>query len=1124
MRNSFGFIPFVLLLLVMVLTAGNTRKDTVNNRVPFDPYRFEPASDHAYSDLIFRLESFNPDMYDKALDDLQQSYPTKFTIDNKTLIALQRMREQRVELISKVRGGDVSAFRESVLLLQQLDKQLLHNPLINGKSIVSVKRRIGDPARTAMSGGIGLAHSNFTNNSQIHDRTTGWDNELVRITLQHGSRYMQTLYAPPKGMIVANPQVHFSGKRMLFASIGTHDRWHIFELDMETQLARQVTPELYEDFDSFEPIYTPAGKIIFCSTATFLGLPCTDGGNKMSGIFLYDPETGITRQLTFDQDSNWDPVVMNDGRILYQRWEYADLAHSNSRLLFTMNPDGTAQQAYYGSNSYFPASFFNARPIPGHPTAVVGIATGHHGTSRSGRMLVIDPAIGRKEAEGVVAEIPHYGKKVEPLERDRLADGVWPQFLQPYPLSEKYFVVSMKPTPVSLWGLYLVDVYGNMTLIIESETEAWVEPVMAEAVPVPPIIPDRVNPDSHTATIFMQNVYEGGGLKGIPVGEVKKLRVISYGFSPWGQGGLLGTIGMDGPWDIKRILGTVNVEADGSAMFVVPANTPIAVQPLDSEGKALQLMRSWFTAMPGETLSCIGCHEDKNRVPLPGISQAARNKPQAIQQWYGKERGFSFAHEIQPILDRACIACHNESRPDLIYLKGDKRITDWNSQLAGRANPSFGGDFSVSYGNLHRFVRRPGIESDLDMLVPMDVHADQTELMQILQKGHYNVTLSREEWEKLACWIDMNAPFHGRRSDINTYHRTEESRRLRAKYAPIFNVLEPDHEYLPPIPTGIVPKLPEPIETDKGVDSISGWPVDRRAIENRQLALGQYQVAVPLAEGISIDMVKVPAGHFIMGSTDHPDEMPRTEQHVSAFWIGRFEVTNKIYALFDPGHDSRDEHRHGYQFGRKGYPLNHPDQPVVRVSWDEAMAFCRWLSDKTGRNFTLPTEAQWEWAARAGTDTPYSFGDFGDDYSLHANFGDITLREFAACTAHKNYESVRIIDNPGPYDDWIPRDTTFNDGGFVSEMVGRYRPNFFDLHDMHGNVWEWTRSSYMPYPYNEDDGRNALNNNLRKVARGGSWRDRPHRGTSSYRLPYRPYQKVFNVGFRVVIEDVHQSN
>ncbi len=1119
MRKITVFIPFILLLAAMIILSGSAEKHLPDNVVPVVLNRHGIISESVYNDMIFRLTTFDPDMYRLALNDLQDTHPSRFKTEEQTLIALQRLKENGGDLVKRMREGDEAAYRESLLLMQHLDHQLLQNPLLDGKSIIAIQRDLGKNSRIARGGGIGLPRANFENNAQITNPSTAWNNRFIRIHFQNGSRYKSTLYSPPEGMIIANPDIHFDGRRMLFASIGTNERWHVFELDLATKKVRQVTPEDYKDFDSFEPIYTPDGKIIFASTATFLGLPCTDGNRRMSGILHYDPETGVTRQLTFDQDSNWDPVVMNDGRILYQRWEYADLAHSNSRLLFTMNPDGTNQQAYYGSNSYFPTSFFNARPIPGHATAVVGIATGHHGISRSGRMLVIDPAIGRKEAEGVVAEIPYYGKKVEPIVRDRLVEGVWPQFLQPYPLSETYFVVSMKPTSQSLWGLYLVDIFGNMTLIIESETAAFIEPVLAEALPHPPVIPNRVNPDSRTATIFVQDVYEGGGLKGIPRGEVKNLRIISYGFSPYGQGGLLGTIGMDGPWDIKRVLGTVNVEPDGSAMFEVPANTPIALQPLDSEGKALQLMRSWFTAMPGETLSCIGCHEDKNRAPLPGIRKASQKKPQTINQWYGKERGFSFAHEVQPILDRACVSCHNEKRPELIYLKGDKRINNWSSRIGGSANPSYGGDFSVSYGNLHRFVRRPGIESDLDMLVPMDVHADQTELMQILLKGHYNVKLTTEEWEKLAAWIDMNAPYHGRRSSINTYHRTKQSRMVRAQYAEMFNVVEPDLETLPPIPTGIIPQHPEAIKIDKGVESISGWPVQRKDIENRQVALGVYQIAIPLVGGVSLEMIKVPGGSFIMGSTNHPDEMPKTEQHVEPFWIGRFEITNKLYALFDPDHDSRDEHRHGYQFGRKGYPLNHPDQPVVRISWQQAMAFCQWLSEKTGRNFTLPTEAQWEWAARAGMDTPYPFGDFGADYSLHANFGDITLAEFAACTSAKNYESVEIIDNPNVYNAWIPRDTIFRDGGFVSEPVGRYRPNFFDLHDMHGNVWEWTRSSYLPYPYCDNDGRNDLNGNMKKVARGGSWYDRPYRGTSSYRLPYRNYQKVYNVGFRVVIEE-----
>ena len=142
------------------------------------------------------------------------------------------------------------------------------------------------------------------------------------------------------------------------------------------------------------------------------------------------------------------------------------------------------------------------------------------------------------------------------------------------------------------------------------------------------------------------------------------------------------------------------------------------------------------------------------------------------------------------------------------------------------------------------------------------------------------------------------------------------------------------------------------------------------------------------------------------------------------------------------------------------------------------------------------------------------------DFSRCANLGDIKLKEFAACTAYKFYESAMVIENPNKYDDWIPRDTTYNDGGFISEPVGRYVRNPWDLFDMHGNVWEWTLSSYLPYPYNENDGRNELSSeNGKRVVRGGSWYDRPYRSTSSFRLPYREYQKVYNVGFRVVMTE-----
>jgi hypothetical protein len=162
---------------------------------------------------------------------------------------------------------------------------------------------------------------------------------------------------------------------------------------------------------------------------------------------------------------------MADGRILYLRWDYTDTPHVWNRVLFTMNPDGTGQSEFYGSNSYWPNSLFHARPIPNHPTKFVGIVTGHH-VGRAGEMILFDRAQGHHETEGVVQRISDRHGRVEPLIEDKLTQHSWPKFLNPYPLSDKTFLVSCKPTPDSLWGIYLVDVFDNVVLLKEEEGRA----------------------------------------------------------------------------------------------------------------------------------------------------------------------------------------------------------------------------------------------------------------------------------------------------------------------------------------------------------------------------------------------------------------------------------------------------------------------------------------------------------------------------------------------------------------------------------------------------------------------------------------------------------------------------
>ena len=216
-----------------------------------------------------------------------------------------------------------------------------------------------------------------------------------------------------------------------------------------------------------------------------------------------------------------------------------------------------------------------------------------------------------------------------------------------------------------------------------------------------------------------------------------------------------------------------------------------------------------------------------------------------------------------------------------------------------------------------------------------------------------------------------------------------------------------------------------------------------------------------------------------------------------------------LFRSFDPSHDSRYEHKGSWKFNEwdLGWPLNSPAQPVIRISQKEALAYCEWLSKLTGEKVTLPTEAQWEYAARAGTATPLFYGDTDTDFSKFANLADYNIRDLV-------YD---VRDQYPP--DLVPRDGRFNDGKLVTAKVGSYQPNAWGLYDMIGNAWEWTRSSYRPYPYSENDGRNSPAADATVVARGGSWYDRPQRARSAFRLSYPDWQKVYNVGFRVVIEE-----
>jgi formylglycine-generating enzyme required for sulfatase activity len=1052
-----------------------------------------------------QLKLLNFEALRLAIEDLARDYPDRYPEGPDFLKNLEAHEKWAAGVQARAAQGELVELEQLDAILGFQRRALLANPLLDFDALLAVRRGNTSPA-------LGLP-ANWQGNCSLP--RSGYDNDIVRLSAGDEGAFTELapVFRPEGSGFVGDVDLHFDGDRMMFSMSDKYDPWHIWEVGVDGTGLRKVSPCDEPDVDCYDPCYLPDGRILFSCTAPMRGVPCVDGSSFVANLYLLNEDGQGMRQLCFDQEHNWCPTVLNNGRVLYLRWEYTDTPHSQTRLLFSMNPDGTSQMEYYGSNSFWPNGVFYARPVPGHPTMVAGIVTGHHGVRRMGELVLFDPAKGRHEANGVVQRIAQRGKQVEAVIKDQLVDDSWPKFLHPYPLSEKYFLVSCKPDPDALWGIYLVDVFDNMLLLREEPGYALLEPIPLRPTPRPPAIADKVDLARNDAVVYLADVHAGPGLKGIPRGAVKKLRVFTYHYSYRTMGGLLGVVGMDGPWDIKRVLGTVPVEPDGSAMFRVPANTPIAVHPLDAEGKALQRMRSWFTGMPGEVLSCVGCHEKVNSGPPVSATMASRREPSEITPWHGPVRGFSFAREVQPVLDTYCLKCH-DGKPDRPDLRGTERLTDWKSVTPGQGG-RLGGQFSVSYAALQKHVRRPGIESDYHLLEPMEFHADTTELVQMLKSGHHGVQLDEESWDRLVTWIDLNAPFHGYWHEIDG----EKAKTLAARQVELgerYGGTTENAEIIPELP---LPQLgpvadSRPAEPSPASPESANWPFAEQAPARQQEAgratlAGAHTKTVDLGGGAQLSLVLVPAGEFVMADgTGRAALVPIDEP----FWMSRCEITNEQFALFDPNHDSRVETKHAYQFGVHGFPVNEPLQPVVRVTWRQANAFCAWLSAQTGAPCSLPTEAQWEYACRAGADTPFHYGGQDADFSAFANLADAKLREFA----DNPYHVYKPLTNATPYDDWIPKDTRFNDGALVSAPVGRYQPNAWGLHDMHGNVWEWTRTVLQVYPYREDDGRNAPDAEGKRVVRGGSWYDRPKRALAGFRLAYEPWQPVFNVGFRVV--------
>ena len=665
---------------------------------------------------------------------------------------------------------------------------------------------------------------------------------------------VRTLLDDPTGAI-RDPAVSWDARRVLFAwkkSLDDDD-YHLYELVLGTGRIRQLTSGL--GFADYEPAYLPNGDIVFASTRCVQTVDCW--WTEVSNLYTCDADGRFLRRLSFDQVHTLYPQVLDDGRVIYLRWDYNDRSQMFPQKLFVMNPDGTGQTEFYGNNSWFPTTIGHARGLPG-TEKVVCIFSGHH-TAQAGKLGLLDPARGRQENAGAQLIAPVRETKAE--RRDEYGQR-GELFQYPFALSETEFLVAYAPLGwerdrtrrklSAYFGLYWMDITGRRELLVADPEVPCNQPVPLVPRRPPPERPSLVDYRQHTGTFYVQDVYAGPGLTGVPRGTIQKLRVIALEYRAAGVGnnGAIGPSGEalvctpisigNGSWDVKIVLGDAKVHADGSAFFTVPARAPVYFQALNEKNHAVQTMRSWSTLQPGENQSCTGCHEHKNTTPLAagyGATLALRTGPQALDPFYGPPRGFSFAREIQPILDRHCIRCHHDRNLKPEAKRMEKAVTRerdpvWSPVFRPQGASNAGapdhaaarplGDgttnqpafsllgelaldkvakrhWSDAYLNLTlsqpsdyyeavgayfgvfdgRMVNWIGAQSIPAPLPPGVAGACRSELLLLLESGHEGVKLTREEWDKLACWMDLFVPYCGDYAEANAWTEDDQQKYQR---------------------------------------------------------------------------------------------------------------------------------------------------------------------------------------------------------------------------------------------------------------------------------------------------------------------------------------------------------
>ncbi|MBN2475324.1 MAG: hypothetical protein JXB62_11985 [Pirellulales bacterium] len=588
--------------------------------------------------------------------------------------------------------------------------------------------------------------------------------------------------APEKPGSFWRPDLSFDAERVLFC-YKAHDEkaFHLYEIDIDGSGLRQLT---FGDYDDTDPLYLPDGHILFTTTRANTYVRC------MPYTYAYvlarcDADGQNIYLVSRNNEPDWCPSLLNDGRVVYSRWEYHDKALWRIQSLWAMNPDGTGVVTFWGNQSVWPDHLAEPRAIPGSGRVMfTGLA--HHDWF-AGSIGIVDPDEGFNFPHGltkVTCDVPWPECGTPPLDRHEADDyhvsGRFAAYKTPYPLSEEDFLVSARTDGrLDKFQLYLMDVHGNRELLYQGHDN------VIHAMPIVRRTPPRRRPDRvawpgtgddrqtpQPGVLYSADVYHG--VPDLPRGSVKHLRVIQMDartYSTWTRDGRFSGPVVSGVQDdgVKRVLGTVPVLADGSVSMKVPAGRALHFQLLDQEYRAVHTMRSFTGVMPGEQRGCVGCHELHSAAPAGGSGLALKGPPrEPIPPPWGTA-SLSYLRHVQPLLDRHCGKCHQgdgDARQayDLTLRPGQGVFREPYLTLIGYAQ--YGGAADQNSPGIAGALKAENFDQrdpqSYGTFRPMRYLSYTSPLIrQYATPKHYGVELAPDDLRQLIAWVDANCPYRG---------------------------------------------------------------------------------------------------------------------------------------------------------------------------------------------------------------------------------------------------------------------------------------------------------------------------------------------------------------------------